>query len=243
MRLDLRRTLLSLSLLGLLAVPVTPKLAEAQTPWADLLVVVPGTDATVYEATENLTYVGEVIATIPGFGDLRRYRVATSQLFGVARRGSPLCPGSTGPDCSLNMTGSDKVDQLTGLGSVTGTFTSVVQLPFDNPVDSPEFVVMKGKFAGKIDFTPIFVGLPFGTVTAKLVINGGGKFPFTGIFRQPVDVGPPLGVVYYTGAGVPPLNPLTDLTPVGANEFSLSYPTVRFEIIFGHRRHHDDDDD
>ena len=238
MRLDLRRTLLCLSLLGLLAGPLVPGLAAAQTPWADLLVVVPGTDATVYEATENLTYVGEVIATIPGFGDLRRYRVATSQLFGVARRGSPLCPGSTGPDCSLNMTGSDKVDLLTGLGSVTGTFTSVVQLPFDNPVDSPEFVVMKGKFAGKIDFTPIFVGLPFGTVTAKLVINGGGKFPFTGIFRQPVD-----GGVYYTGNGVPPLDPSTDLTPVRANEFALSYPTVRFEIIFGHRRHHDDDDD
>lgn len=225
MRLDVRKTLLCSLLTLMLAGPFVPGLAAAQSPWATPLAVVPGTDVTAYEATENMFVVDG-------------HRVATSELFGVARRGSPLCPGSTGPDCSLNMTGSDNVNLTTGLGKVTGTFTTVVQ--GDNPVDSPEFVVMKGKFKGKIDFTPIAVGLPFGTVTAKLVVNGGGTFPFTGIFRLPVDGGVP---VYYVGNGanVPPLG--GEFVPVNPNEFSLSYPTVRFEIIFKHRRHHHDDDD
>lgn len=224
MRSNARRTVLGSALFMLLAGPLVPGLATAQVTYSTPLTVVAETDVTAYEATENLKYVGEFI---PALG-VNRDRVATSQLFGVARRGSPLCPGS-GPDCSLNMTGSDNVDQLTGLGSVTGTFTSVVQ--GDNPVDSPEFVVMKGKFKGKIDFRPIAFNRPCGTVTAHLVVDGAGNFPFTGTFRQPISVG---GMAYYVSGSCTFAVPTfpTDFVLVNANEFSLSYPTVRFEIIF-----------
>ena len=37
--------------------------------------------------------------------------------------------------------------------------------------------------------------------------------------------------VYYTGSGIPPALP-SDFTMVDANEFALSFPTVRFEINF-----------
>lgn len=212
-------------LLGLLALPVAPRLAAAQaTPWAYPLTVVPGTEVTLYEATENMRGIGLIGQLLRTGVVFPRFRKATSQLFGVARHNTSICPGTS--DCTINATGTDSVDLVTGLGTLGGSFTVVVH--GDNPVDSPELVVAKGKFTGTIDFTPIFQDppLPFGTVTGKMVLDGGGTFPFTGTFRQPVDIGCGFPV-YYTGSG-----PCFGFTQVNPNEFSLSYPTVRFEIKF-----------
>jgi hypothetical protein len=249
MRRHARRLLLHPLLVVALAMPMAPTLAAAQPPaWAAPLELAPGSDATLYEATENMRLTTR--------GSLAQFRKATSELMGVVRRGSPLCPvvaPGTG-HCTVNATGHDTIDLTTGLGSLHGTLTVVVQ--DTNLVDSPEVIVMKGTFRGTIDFTPIIVGvpptlerLPFGTATARLVVDGVGRIPFNGIFRQPVDVG--FGrPVYYTGNGVPPAT-LPDFTLVQPNEFALSFAAVRFEITlqpleplgFGRGRHEREHDE
>src|SRR5213594_4170250 len=69
------------------------------------------------------------------------------ELMGFAAKGSPLCPTSlleqlgakhlidpaTFPQCTINATGSDDVSLATGVGTLSGQFTVVVQ--GDNPVD------------------------------------------------------------------------------------------------------------
>jgi hypothetical protein len=222
------RRLFSYALLVVaLAMPMAPTLASAQPPaWAAPLELAPGSDATLYEATENMRLTRR--------GSLAQFRKATSELMGVVRRGSPLCPvvaPGTG-HCTVNATGHDTIDLTTGLGTLHGSLTVVVQ--DTNLVDSPEVVVMKGTFKGTIDFTPTIVGvpptlerLPFGTATARLVVDGVGRIPFTGTFRQPVESA--FGAVYYTGNGVPPAT-LADFTLVQPNEFALSFAAVRFEI-------------
>jgi len=240
-----RRLWLGPVLVVALATLMAPTLAAAQPPpWAAPLELAANSDATLYEATENMRLTRR--------GSLAQFRAATSELMGVVRRGSPLCPvvaPGTG-HCTVNATGHDTIDLTTGLGSLHGSLTVVVQ--DTNLVDSPEVVVMKGKFRGTIDFTPIIVGvhptlerLPFGTATARLMVDGVGRIPFTGIFRQPVDLG--FGPVYYTGNGVPPAT-LADFTLVQPNEFALSFAAVRFEITlqsleplgFGRGRERDD---
>lgn len=229
MRLDVRKTLLCSLLALLLAGPFVPGLAAAQVTYSTPLSLVTGTDMTLYEATENMRLLGlHLLNGVPRTG----HRVATSELMGVARRGSPLCPNTVPPgtgDCTVNATGSSDVNLATGLGSLTGTVKVVVQ--DTNQADSPEFVVLKGKFTGKIDFRPTAFGRPCGTVTAHLVVDGAGNFPFTGTFRQPISVG---GLAYYVSGSCAFATPgfPTDFVLVNANEFSLSYPTVRFEIIF-----------
>ncbi|MEK7386517.1 MAG: hypothetical protein AABZ83_08735, partial [candidate division NC10 bacterium] len=93
-------------------------------------------------------------------------------------------------------------------------------------VDSPEYVVAKGKFKGKMDFSPAIVyGAPYGTVVGKMVLaGGGGTVPFTGTFRLP----------FVLAEGDPPMYLGDDgsVSFVEANEYSLGYPTVRFEITF-----------
>lgn len=222
MRRNARHTLSYSLLFVLLAVPLAPRLAGAQAPppWAAPLQL--HSDATLYEATENMKLKGKVEL---GGQTFPRFRKATSELMGVARRGSPLCPDwvpGTG-NCTINVTGHDSVDLTTGLGSLHGTFTTLVQ--GDNLVDSPEFVVMKGKFKGTIDFRPALDPihpLPLGTVyNAHLAVDGIGSFPFTGTFRQPFDIG--YGPMYWTDSGPVFVQP---------NEFALSFPAVRFEITF-----------
>jgi hypothetical protein len=141
-------------------------------------------DATLYELTENMKITR---------GKPRR--VATSQLMGFARVGTPLCPqgivDAVSPGakrCAINATGSDNISLATGLGDFLGAFTVVVQ--GDNPFDGPELVVMSGSFRGRMDFSPALVlGLPFGTVAGTMTPEGGkakpGSFPFTGVFRLP----------------------------------------------------------
>ena len=182
-----------------------------------------GADATLYEVTENMRLIGKVRDA----GGSPRSRRATSELTGIARRGTPLCPAGvpgTG-NCTINVTGKDDVDLATGMGSLGGSFTVVVQ--DTNTTDSPEVVVMKGKFVGFIDFRPALDPLrpmPYGLCNAVLVVDGGRSFPFTGVFRQPVDLG--FGAVYFTGNSAAPF------VAVNANEFAIGYPTVRFEIKF-----------
>lgn len=175
-------------------------------------------DATLYELTENMKLVGKRVA----------HRKATSELMGTANAGTPLCPLAV--TCTLNATGSDNISLATGLGHFSGTFTVVVQ--GDNPVDSPEYVVAKGKFSGKMDFSPaILAGAPYGTVAGKMVLaGGGGTVPFGGTFFLPFTLpGDPSGTEYYLDFN--PLNPY-GVVPVAANERALGYATVKFEIQF-----------
>jgi len=206
MRRDLRRTFLMPAMLALLAFVAAPLFGATAL----------AADATLYELTENMKLVGK---------DSPRRR-ATSELMGTANAGTPLCPMPVGaPPCTINATGSDNISLVTGLGKFGGTFTVVVQ--GDNLVDSPEFVFAKGKFSGKMDFSPaVLVNVPLGTVVGKMVLaGGGGTVPFTGTFRLPFVFGdsPPLYLI----------DPATfTVVPVEANEYSLGYPTVRFEINF-----------
>jgi len=206
MRRDLRRTFLMPALLALLAFVAAPLFGATAL----------AADATLYELTENMKLVGK---------DSPRRR-ATSELMGTANAGTPLCPMPVGASpCTINATGSDNISLVTGLGKFGGTFTVVVQ--GDNLVDSPEFVIAKGKFSGKMDFSPaVLVNVPLGTVVGKMVLaGGGGTVPFTGTFRLPFVFGdsPPLYLIDPAAFTV---------VPVEANEYALGYPTVRFEINF-----------
>jgi hypothetical protein len=148
--------------------------------------------ARLYEMTENMK--------ITSRGKFER-RKATSELIGTADLGTPLCPEALvlavnpgAESCTINATGSDNVSLRTGLGDFGGTFSIVVQ--GDNASDSPEFVVMRGNFSGKMDFSPaILDGVPLGSVTGKMRINGArGFIPFTGTFRLPFVLTSPLQV-------------------------------------------------
>ena len=166
MRLNLRRGFLVLAL-AVVAVPLFAATASAQNLTAD---------AQLYELTENMRLVGGKLV----------HRKATSELMGLAKAGTPLCPMPVGaPPCTINATGSDDISLATGLGNFGGTFTVAVQ--GDNATDSPEFVIAKGKFHGKMDFSPaVLGGLPLGTVVGRMVLDAnGGTVPFTGTFRLP----------------------------------------------------------
>ena len=211
MRRDLRRTFLMPAMLALLAFVAAPLFGATAL----------AADATLYELTENMKLVGK---------DSPRRR-ATSELMGTANAGTPLCPMPVGaPPCTINATGSDNISLVTGLGKFSGTFTVVVQ--GDNPVDSPEFVIAKGKFTGKMDFSPaVLGGIPYGSVVGTLDPNGGGhrdQVRFKGTFFLPfVFPDDPSATAYYldftNGFGV---------VPVADNERALGYPTVKFEINF-----------
>ena len=190
-----------------------PSYAVAQPP-------VPTSGAVLYEMTENLN-----LKALKG-----GQRKATSQLMGTALAGTPLCPAELAQGaltCTINATGSDNISLTTGLGSFGGTFVVVVQ--GDNPVDSPELVIGRGHFSGKMDFSPaILNNVPLGSVVGEVGLNGSKPVPFTGVFRLPF--------VYPALAGATPLY-LVDPTkfgvvPVAVNEMAVGYPTVKFEISF-----------
>jgi hypothetical protein len=194
-----------LALLSAVVAVFTPGYVAAQLPAA------PPSGAALYELTENLS-----LKALKG-----GQRKATSQLLGVARSGTPLCPTTLGADCTINATGSDNISLATGLGTFGGTFTVVVQ--GDNPVDGPEAVVARGHFSGKMDFSPaILNGVPLGTVTGEVGLNGNPTVPFTGTFRLPF--GSVSSAFYLDSAG--------QMQPVLPEERALGYPTVKFEISF-----------
>src|SRR5947208_8882746 len=148
MRRDLRRRFLMPAMLALLAFVAAPLFGATAL----------AADATLYELTENMKLVGK---------DSPRRR-ATWELMGTANAGTPLCPMPVGaPPCTINATGSDDISLATGLGNFGGTFTVAVQ--GDNVTDSPEFVIAKGKFHGKMDFSPaVLGGLPLGTAVGRM---------------------------------------------------------------------------
>ena len=213
--------------------------------------------AKLYELTENMSLKGKKNV----------FRRATSELGGWADVGTPLCPqalvdqfspGAT--FCFLNATGVDNISMATGLGTFNGTFTVVVQ--GDNAVDSPEFVIARGKFLGQMNFSPaILYTIPLGSVTGTLWLQSANNgnydddgedsaagVPFTGIFRLPfvLPTGAPGCDVDPSGANclTPPLYLLNAPSPLPADfstwqldrvknvEQALGYPTVRFEITF-----------
>ena len=189
-----------------------PGYASAQPP------VPPESGAVLYETTENLS-----MRALQG-----GRRRAISELLGTAARGSALCPEALVKDlvppvpyCVLNSTGSDNISLTTGLGNFGGTISVVAQ--FDNPVDSPEAVIGRGHFSGKMDFSPaVLGGVPLGTVVGEVGLNGSRPVPFTGTFRLPVGT---VTNAFYLGAS-------GSFEPVLANEQALGFPTVKFEISF-----------
>ena len=211
---------------------------------------VAGPDATFYELTENMS-----LRAVQG----DKQRVATSELMGSAKVGTPLCPqelvdqvspGAT--FCTLNATGHDTISLATGKGKFGGTFTIVVQ--GDNPVDGPEFVIARGRFRGRMDFSPAILNMiPLGSVVGKLTLGNGNTgegdgdddgdgVPFTGIFRLPfvqalvsdADLPGCLARLHPESCVTPPLYLKDDFSvePVLQSERALDFPTVRFEITF-----------
>jgi hypothetical protein len=205
-----------------------PGYAVAQPP-------VPASGAVLYEATENMS--------LKALANGRRK--AVSELLGIALRGTPLCPEAlvagvapTATNCTLNATGMDTISLATGLGTFNGSVTVVVQEVIDPNTgqftpDSPEVVIAKGRFFGRMDFSPaILHGVPLGSVVGHLSLDGfSRKLPFTGVFRLPFTI-PGLGDVYLVDPAKFGVPPTFGVAPVLVNETALGYPTVRFEITF-----------
>jgi len=217
--------------------------------------------ATLYELTENM----KLVQRNHKHGTPVARRIATSAITGFADPGTPLCPilqFQSGDRCAVNVLGSDNVSLLTGLGTLTGSFSTVVQ--GDNPVDGPEAVVLEGEFTGHMDFSPaILHQIPFGTVVGKVRPVRGHRTDFTGVFRLPfagnfeIEVAPgfkmtlrqifcpatpdpnPFADVLYGGIDLAYLDNVEAAgTPAGRcldiqpNELSLGAPLVRFDISF-----------
>ena len=215
--------------------------------------------ATLYELTENMK-----IVTSTKHGQTMSRRTATSALTGVAAVNTPLCPDASfasGPaGCAVNVLGMDNVSLVTGLGTLAGAYTTVVQ--GDNPVDGPEAVVLSGAFTGQMDFSPAIVHqIPYGTVVGRVSSGRRGSSPFTGVFRLPfagnvqVEVAPgyslSLRTIFCPASPTPnPYAPMyggwdlayldfdADGQPNGQcldiqpTELSLGTPLVRFDVKF-----------
>ena len=267
MRLNLRSTSLLRSLLCL-ALLLALSLATGSSPAAAQGKPAPGPNqAFLYEMSENamlLNAAGNPLVpdptgtsptglidsvtgdtTIPAVIPTRR--MATSELQGVAAFPSALCPVAgliTLPKsgtCTVTATGHSDVSLSTGMGTFSGTNTTVIQL--DNSVDSPEWTLQIGAFYGELTFQPplgfstnAFLKVGGSLSDAKLCHdnNGGtGCIPFNATFRQPFamsahghHVKPRRGqdAFYLRDNG--------KLQPVRQDERAVGYSTVRFEINF-----------
>jgi hypothetical protein len=200
-------------------------------------------DAVLYEVTEDMYLkdaAGKFVSSVVPGGR----RTAVAQLSGWAKVGTPLCPAwvklvaSKIKKCTVNATGADDLSLATGLGTLAGSYSVVVQ--GDNDVDAPEFVVMTGTFKGDADLSlSMSQKAPIGYITNGVATIDGpdGKpvasFKFTGTFRLPFaldEVGrfhrPRRELdAYYLGENGHPKK-VTD------HERSLGVPTVRLEIDF-----------
>jgi hypothetical protein len=235
--------MIAVGVLALLPVMGAPALATAGS-------------ATLYELTENM-----------GLDDLAAptVRTASAALQGTAQTGTPICPAAlmailqsvglpSGSSCTITAFGEDEVDLTTGSGSFTGSFAVVVNV--DNPVDSPELVVMTGTFEAGMQvlvdgsFNPLpLIQITVGTVTPTDVLGVpvaylGFYFPgvtpemfasasFGGVFRLPfaLDKSGKKGKPR-PGKDAFYLGDTGQLIKVGKGELSLGYPTVRVEIGF-----------
>ena len=131
-------------------------------------------DATLYELSEEMTVVNG-------------HRMAKASFQGTAEIGTPLCPQTlvtilnlAVKSCTVTGVGWDDVDinpasPYFGMGSVEGTFAVV--LNGDNVVDAPEYVVMTGRFTGKMYLTAPaeFTGKKqsAGPGTQRIILGGG----------------------------------------------------------------------
>jgi hypothetical protein len=182
-----------IAILGLVGVAVTgaPVVASAG-------------GATLYQLTENMRVVERHREHKTKLPVVTR-RIAAGALAGFATPGTPLCPddeefqSSTAlstDGCWVNVLGQDNISLTTGLGTLAGNFTTVVQ--GDNPADAPERAVLKGEFRGQMDFSPAIVGKvtptpfgpivlphPYGTVEGRVKAHRGRRAAFTGVFRLP----------------------------------------------------------
>lgn len=210
---------------SLVAVPLPGAASSAASP-----------DALLYELTENMT-----LDPLPP--DVPLARKALAALQGSSRVGTPLCPDAvlvTNPraqTCTITALGQDDISTVTGLGTLAGTWATVVQ--GDNPVDGPEFVVLTGSFAGTIDLSPTLAGVPLGSIAGDMLVDANpfgvpaGPYPFTGTFRLPFSKGKDGRAsraargrdAFYLGDSGRPF-------PVKKDEHSLGVPTVRLEIQF-----------
>ena len=212
--------------------------------------------ATFYVLTENMKLVPKQRTL-----DTANRRIGTSALTGKAVVGTPLCPGqefeSGEGTCAVNILGTDDLSLATGLGTLSGQFTTVIQ--GDNPADGPEAVVLRGTFNGHMDFSPaILHQIPYGTFVGKVRASGGPNTEFTGIFRLPFagNIGVPTSegiktlrqifcplspdpnpnaslygfdIAYLAFDGAEPNGECLDIQP---HELSLGAPLVRFDIEF-----------
>jgi hypothetical protein len=199
-----------------------------------VIVDISGADAVLYEVTENMYLIdAEGRAVGPEQAVARK---ADATLVGWARVGTPLCPflqmvtDLRRNTCAVTAEGVDNISLLTGLGSVEGAFTVVVQ--DDNIADGPEYVVMNGTFSGQMDLSI----RPLGKLSGKLVSNLTGEAAaFCGTFRLPFGLNywgkrenPRRGQPAYYMA-----NDGKSVFPVLGGEKSLGMPTVRLELTFG----------
>ena len=222
-------------------------------------------DAKLYEVTENMTLDNLSMPML---------RTATAALQGTAKLGSPLCPVDlihllarlglltrANKPCTVTAVGSSDIDTTTGSGALTGLppaggFAVVINL--DNTTDSPEFVVMTGKFQGSMQvvvdttlnppkplplinlsngtFTPTDVlGVPIHMVYAVwgLDPDAFAPAPFTGVFRLPFTVDKRGGRHRaFSNREAFYLGDRGQLIRVLPDERSLGFPTVRVEIDF-----------
>ena len=201
-------------------------------------------DAVLYEVIEDMVLKNDA-GTVVMDPALATRRTAVAQLSGYANVGTPICPSAVlavsrkATRCVVNATGMDDVSLLTGKGTLSGTFSVVVQ--GDNPTDGPEFVVMTGSFQGDIDLSLALVGqAPLGFIgqgTVGIDMNGDGtadvSVPFTGTFRLPFALTVDgrrhrpfrsQRAYYLDDSGRPFV--------VAPDERSLGWPTVRLEISF-----------
>jgi len=205
--------------------------------------------AVLYETTENLNMRAL---------QRQQRRNATSSLLGFARLGSALCPSAlvlpiepNAASCTLNATGSDNISLRTGKGTFTGDVEVTVQeVVGEDPVtgepiitpDSPEVVIAKGRFIGKMDFSPaILHQIPLGSVEGHVSLAGfTAPVPFKGEFRLPfllpavadVVCQDPKAPLYIVDLDKFIVDPTSGVACVANNEMAIGYPTVRFEITF-----------
>jgi len=205
--------------------------------------------AVLYETTENLNMRAL---------QRQQRRKATSSLLGFAHLGSGLCPIAlvlpvepNAASCTLNATGSDNISLRTGKGTFTGDVEVTIQeVVGKDPVtgepiitpDSPEVVIAKGRFIGKMDFSQaILHQTPLGSVEGHLSLEGFTKpVPFKGEFRLPflspdvaaVVCGDPDAPLYIIDLAKFVADPTDGVACVAGNEMAIGYPTVRFEITF-----------
>lgn len=202
------------ALLG--AVTLTSPVSAQVTP-------TPTPDGTFYEVTENMRMIAR----------RKPHRVAQAALVGTARVGSAFCPttlvravSATASRCLLNAIGEDDISLLTGQGTFDAKLTIVVQE--QGTIDAPETVVGKLRASGTMDFSPAFLqGLAYGTITGRVHVVGSDDpgTRFFGVFRLPVAGCTPEGsYLFYDGTTI------IGCVAVAPNEYSIGFPTVRFEV-------------